>query len=312
MLLNKRYSLRDVAVALTRSVSTISEEIEKNSVKGTYDPHKAHQKSYVRRHRASYRGKKIAAHQALKRFVEGNLLDGQSPEAIAGRLQHHEKTLPYVSKNTIYAFLRSPYGKATGLKLKKKKRPRRRKKVTQLEDRIFIDKRPTIIEKRLRVGDVEADFIVSGRDGKGVLLVVVDRRVRVAFLALIRRVTIDAVHAAFERIKHRFAEMRTASIDNDLLFQMHKALERLLNITIYFCHPYHSWEKGSVENANKIIRKFIPKGSDLSRYHEEEIQAIEDFLNDRFMQCLNYATPKEMLEKHRWRKWKTKNSGVTL
>lgn len=270
-------------------------------MKAVYDPGKAHLKAYVRRHDASYRGKKIVRHPALKRFVEQHLLDGQSPEAIAERLKYREKTLPQVSKNTIYAFLRSPYGKVVGIWLKKKKRPKRRKKVTQLTDRVFIDQRPQIIEKRLRVGDVEADFIVSGRDGKGVLLVVVDRKLRVAFLALLRTVTIDAVHAAFQRIKRRFPEMKTASIDNDLLFQMHQTLQKLLAIKIYFCHPYHSWEKGSVENANKVIRKFIPKGSDLSRHDAEEVNALEEFLNDRFMKCLKYATPKEMLEAHRRR-----------
>ena len=304
--------MRSIARALHRSVSTISDEAMRNSVKGEYDPGKAHLKSYVRRHRASYRGKKITADPALNTFVERNLLDGQSPEAIAGRIRYHEKQLPRVSKDTIYRFLRSPYGKVIGLKLKKKKRPRRRKKVTQLQDRVFIDKRPQIIEKRLRVGDVEADFIVSGRDGKGVLLGVVDRRLRVAFLEIIHHVTIDAVHAACERIKQRFPEMRTATIDNDLLFQMHRVLEKLLHITIYFCHPYHSWEKGSIENVNKIVRKFIPKGSDLSRYDREEIQAVEDFLNDRFMGCLKYATPKEALERHSQRKRKQKHSVITL
>lgn len=300
-----------MAAALARSVSTISDEIRKNSVKGTYDPSKAHQKFYARRHRASFRGKKILARSALKRFMEEHLLNGQSPEAIAGRIQYWEKQLPRVSKDTIYRFLRSPYGTVIGILIKKRKRPRRRKKVTQLNDRTFIDKRPKIIEKRLRVGDVEADFIVSGRDGKGVLLVVVDRKLRVVFLTLIRRPTVDAVHAAFQGIKQRFPEMRTASIDNDLLFQMHQTLEKLLNIKIYFCHPYHSWEKGSVENANKIIRKFIPKGSDLSRYDRNEIQAIEDFLNSRFMKCLRYATPKEMLDAYRQRKRTNKNTGLT-
>jgi len=295
-------------VVLKRSVSTLSDEVRKNAVQGIYDPVKAHLKAYVRRFHASYRGKKIEARPSLKRFVEQNLLDGQSPEAIAGRLRHREQRMPHVSKNTIYAFLRSPYGKVIGILIKKKKRPRRRRKVTQLTDRTFIDKRPQIIGKRLRVGDVEADFIVSGRDGKGVLLVVVDRKLRVVFLALIRRPTVDAVHAAFQNIKQRFPEMRTASIDNDLLFQMHQTLEKLLGISIYFCHPYHSWEKGSVENANKIIRKFIPKGSDLSRYDHDEIQAVEDFLNSRFMKCLKYATPKEMLDQHRRRKRTNKNT----
>lgn len=309
-MLHKKYSLRDIATALARSVSTISDEIRKNSVKGVYDPSKAHQKAYARRHTASYRGKKIEAHPALRRFVEQNLLDGQSPEATAGRLRYREKSLPYVAKNTIYAFLRSPYGKVIGIALKKQKRPHRRKKVTRLADRRFIDKRPKVIEKRLRVGDVEADFIVSGRNGRGVLLVVVDRKLRVVFIELIRRVTVDAVHAAFQRIKQRFSEMITASIDNDVLFQMHQALEKLLGIKIYFCHPYHSWEKGSVENANKIIRTFIPKGSDLSRYDHDEIQTIEDFLNDRFMKCLRYATPKEMLDQHRQRKRTTKKQRI--
>ena len=297
---------------MRRSVSTISDEITRNAIGGIYDPHKAHHKAYVRRHNASFRGKKIVADGALHTFIESHLLNGQSPEGIAGRLKYQETNLPVISKNTIYAFLRSPYGKIIGLKLQKKKHRRRRKKPVGLNDRVFIDKRPKIIEKRLRVGDVEADFIVSGQDGTGIILGVVDRKLRVVFLEIIHRVTIDAVHAAFVRIKRRFPEMKTATIDNDILFQMHQTLGQLLNIQIYFCHPYHSWEKGSIENANKAIRKVIPKGSDLSRYDREEIQAIEDYLNDRFMECLWYATPKEALKKYRERKMKTKNSRLLL
>ena len=244
------------------------------------------------------------SHDGLKKFVERNLLDGQSPEAIAGRISNHEKNLPNVSKDTIYRFLRSPYGKTIGLKLKKKKRPRGRRKVKKLKDRVFIDKRPKIIEKRGRVGDAEGDFIVSGKSGKGVLLGVVDRKLRAVFLEIIFEVTIDEVHKAFERIKKRFPEMKTLSIDNDILFQMHRVLANLLKVKIYFCHPYHSWEKGSIENVNKGVRKFIPKGSDLSKYSRDEIQDIEDFLNNRFMKCLNYTTPKEKLKEYRKKKKK--------
>lgn len=287
-------------------MSTISNEITRNSVKETYDPAKAQQKAYVRRHNASYRGKKIVKNIELRKFIEKNLLDGQSPEAISGRIKHHEKNLPNVSKNTIYEFLRSPYGKIIGLKLKRKKYRKKRKKVTKLKDRVFIDKRPKIIEKRDRVGDLEADFIVSGRDCKGVLLVAVDRKLRVSFLEIIHQVTIDEVHQYFLRIKKRFPEMRTLTIDNDLLFQMHKALEKLLNVKIYFCDPYSSWQKGTVENRNKIIRKFIPKGSDLKWYDANDIRAIENFLNDRFLNCLKYATPGEKLKIHRARKKRTK------
>ncbi|QQR54385.1 IS30 family transposase [Candidatus Peregrinibacteria bacterium] len=87
--------------------------------------------------------------------------------------------------------------------------------------------------------------------------------------------------------------------DNDILFQKHKELEKLLGIKIYFCHPYHSWEKGTVENTNKIIRKDIPKGSDISKYSKAFIQRLEEKLNRRPLKCLNYLTPKEALLVHR-------------
>ena len=306
ILFKRGYSYREIGYALGRSVSNISSEINNNSVKGKYNPTKAQHKAYVRRHDASYRGKRIVNCEALRKFIEQNLLDGQSPEAISGRIKHHKKHLPNISKNTIYRFLRSPYGKIIGLKLKKKKYRKKRFKVTQLKDRVFIDKRPKIIEERDRVGDLEADFIVSGRDGKGILLVVVDRKLRVSFLEIIYQATIDEVHESFKRIKKRFPEMRTLTIDNDLLFQMHKALERLLDVKIYFCDPYSSWQKGTVENRNKVIRKFIPKGSDLSQYDRGEVKTVENFLNNRYLKCLKYATPEEKLEIYYTRKKKTK------
>lgn len=231
--------------------------------------------------------------------MDGALSDGQSAEAVAGRLKYQEKYLPYASKDTIYRYIKSPYGKLIGIRWKKRIKPKKSRKVTKLENRTFIDKRPKIIEKRIRVGDLEADFIISGRNGKGVLLVAVCRKLRVAFLELILDVFIDEIHSAFERIKKRLPEMKTLTLDNDILFKMHKVLERLLNVKIYFCHPYHSWEKGGVENANMEIRKFIPKGSDLSRYDEEFIQAVETHLNGRYMKCLRFATPEEKLNEFR-------------
>jgi IS30 family transposase len=235
----------------------------------------------------------------LRRFVEKYLLSGQSPTAISGRIKYHEKHLPQVSGNTIYRYLRSPYGKMIGLKLKKKKRPRKGAKKKKINDRVFVEKRPKIIEKRARIGDVEGDFIVSCRPGRGVLLVVVCRKLRVVFLELIHNISVDEVHSAFLRIKERFPEMKSLTLDNDILFRMHRVLSSLLKLKIYFCHPYHSWEKGSVENANKFIRKYIPKGSDFSRYSKTEIRVLEEKCNQRFLKCLKYSTPKEVLLKHR-------------
>lgn len=269
---------------------------------GRYDPEKAQHKAYVRRHDASYRGKKVAEHPALRDFVDGSTGDDQSPEAIAGRLKYQERNLPYVSKNTIIRYLDSPHGSLIGRKWKKKSRRRGEGKSKKLNERVFIDKRPKIIESRKRVGDMEADFVVSGKSGKGVLLTVVCRKLRIVFLELILDVSIDAVHAAFERVKERFPEMKTITLDNDILFRMHKTLSKLLSVKIYFCHPYHSWEKGSIENANRAIRKYIPKGSNLSRYDPEFIQSLEEHLNGRFMKCLQYQTPQEVLDAYRKKK----------
>lgn len=294
----KKYSLRSIAKSLKRAVSTISDEIKLNSVNGVYNPIKAQQKSYVRRRKAKYQGKKIAQNDQLRRFVEEKLMDDQSPAAIAGRIHRKEKLLPPpVSKESIYRYIRSPYGRNIE-RYRQQKRPkkwRRGAKKKKLDGRVFIGERPQYINKRTRAGHTEADFIVSGKSGHGILLVVVDRKLRISFLELILTVTIAEVHKAFLRIKKRYPEMRTFTTDNDILFRHHKKLETLLTIKIYFCNPYHPWEKGAVENVNKYIRKDIPKGSDLSKYSKKFIASLEEKLNRRAMECLDYATPQEML-----------------
>jgi IS30 family transposase len=299
-LLGKNYSLRSIAGALDKSVSTISDELKRNRKKnGHYEPKSAHQKAYVRRRNASFKGKKIVRHENLRKFVEENLIAGQTPQAISGRLRNQEKELPYASKDTIYKYQQSPYGKMLGIKKKKKKRRYGYQAKQRLKDRKFIEKRPKEANLRQRVGDVEADFIVSGKNGKGVLLVVVCRKLRVTFLEIVHEVNIKNIHKSFLRIKNRFPEMKTLTLDNDILFRYHRYLEKLLAVEIYFCRPYHSWEKGTVENVNRQIRKYIPKGSDLSRYDQEEIVVLEKTLNIRFMECLDYKTPLETLEEYR-------------
>jgi IS30 family transposase len=273
-------------------------------VKGAYDARKAQLKSYARRKYSKYQGKKIALHFPLRKFVEDRLMDDQSPYAIAGRLRKREKDLPSVSKESIYRYIRSPYGRNIEIH-RQMKRPRKRgrqAKQQKLDGRVFIHERPQHINKRTRGGHAEADFIVSGKSGSGILLVVVDRKLRVSFLERILVVSIQKVHRAFSRILKRYPEMKSFTTDNDILFRHHKELGKLLGIKIYFCHPYHSWEKGAVENVNKYIRKDIPQGSDLSRYSKKFIASLEAKLNRRASKCLEYASPQEMLEAFRKRK----------
>ena len=272
--------------------------MQRNRVNGRYDPVKAKHKAYVRRHNAKYQGMKIVQNKELKAFVDICLLDGQSPEDISGRLKYgYEKSLPYVSKDSIYRYIKSPYGRKIEAKLQKKKRRiRKRKRLGTLDGRTFIDQRPKHINARMKIGHAEFDFIVSGKSGKGILLVVVDRKLRVSFLEPIYKVSIPAVHRATREIKKRYPEWKTGTTDNDLLFARHKELERELKINIYFCHPYHSFEKGTIENTNGEIRKDVPKGSDISKYSKLFFKKIEKKLNDRFMKCLKYQTPNEATE----------------
>lgn len=265
---------------------------------------KAHHKAYVRRKYAYCQGMKIAGNKELRAFCEELLSDDQSPEAIAGRLKQHERNLPYASKNTIYRYIKSPYGRKIEYERSKlKKKRRRRKPMTKpWKDRVFIDQRPKYINQRMRVGDAEADFIVSGKSGKGIVLVVVGRKYRNGYLEQIIYVTLPAITRACQRIKRRFPEWSSMTTDNDLLFQHHKLLEKKLHIKIYFCHPGHAWEKGSVENTNKYLRTYILKSSDISRYSKRFVRKLEARLNRRIMKVLNYRTPQEMLDAYRKRK----------
>lgn len=297
----RKYSIREIAEALNRSASSISEEISHNSVNGVYDPKKAAHKAYVRRKYSKFQGMKIVGDEQLKKFVDDHLYDEHSPPAISGRIKHREKNLPYISKTAIYDYIQSIHGRKIeafmkSVKPKRKSGPKNRK---HLSDRTFIDKRPKYIQNRKRIGDAEADFIVSGKTGKGILLVLTDRKSRAVFIEQILLITTRQVWLALRRIQRRFPELRTMTLDNDLLFQKHKELERKLKVKIYFCDPYKSWQKGQVENTNKHIRRYIPKRSNISSYSRSFIYNLEHRLNRRIMKCLKYRKPEEALQAER-------------
>lgn len=299
----KGHSIRDIAATLGRGVGTISDELNRNKVAGVYDSEKAHTKSQVRRKAAKFQGMTIVANPGLQDFIEQALLKQQSPGAIAGRLATGLDGLPFASRDTIERFIRSVHGRRLEyqLKLLKQKRQSRKKRpvAERLQHRTSIDDRPSVITNRERVGDVEADFIVSGKNGSGYLLTVVDRKIRFGFVRRLLPVTIANMEQAFLDVKASFPELKSITTDNDLLFRHHQRLEALLGVSIYFCDPYASWQKGSIENLNKHVRKYIPKGVDISRYDDEYLQFVADRLNSRYMSVLNYKTPAECLVAHR-------------
>lgn len=291
---------------MRRSVSTISDEIKLNSVNGLYDPDKAHTKAQVRRKAAKYQAKKIVANPDLQDFIDKALMQRQSPGAIAGRLKAGlEPGLPYVSRDTIETYIKSVHGRRIEyqlkvLKAKQKHRDKKRPGTPPPGDtKVYIDDRPSVITNRERVGDLEVDFIVSGKGGSGYALTAADRKLRVGFIRKILPVTVGNVLRALLDIKRVFPELTSITTDNDILFRYYKQLEKALGVPFYFCHAYSSWEKGGVENYNGQARKYIKKGSDISQYGEVYIKMVETKLNNRYMKILGYKTPQEALDEYR-------------
>ena len=306
-MIRKRYTQTEIASRIGVTQQAISYELkQKTRRKRLYNSSYAEHKTYVRKHDKRTRGNTIAEHLELRKVVEEYLLDDQSPEHVSQRILKYHKNLPYISGVTIRTYIKSPYGRrieACRNKIHHKRRGKR-KPSKEILDKRMIDKRPLYIRDRKRIGDCEGDFIVSGHDGEGYLLVVGDRKSRAPFLEKIFPVSIKCVENAIGRVQKRFPELRTMTFDNDLLFIHHKRLEKKFHIKIYFCHKHSPWEKGFVENRNKIIRQYIPKGSDISRYTKNYIQKLEEKLQRQIMKCLDYKLPKEILERHRKRKRK--------
>lgn len=298
ILLNKGYSFRSIAKVLKRSPSSISDEIRNNSVRGKYDPHKANHKAYVKRKYSKFQGMKIENDFKLREYVEDKINQDWSPEQISGRIKEVDTHLKPVSHQAIYKFIYSPYGRRLEEKLRykgKKKKGGKRPKVTQIEDRIFIDQRPENINNRQEYGNWEGDLIVSGKTGNGVLLVLHERKSRYVLIRKILSRKTSIINQVIYQLTGGLVEFKSLTLDNDISFSKHQQLSEKINAVIYFCHPYHSWEKGGVENTNGLIRQYIPKGTDISKYSDEYIQQIEDKLNHRPRKCLNFKTPHEIM-----------------
>ncbi len=231
----KRYSLGRIAALLGRVKSAIHYELKRNRVKGKYEPRKAHHKACARRRDSKYQGMKIVDHPELRDKVEAWLSEGQSPEGIAHRIERREKDLPNVSKDSIRRFIKSPYGRVIEYRRGKRMKPRRhRGKKAAWKNKKSIHDRPVSIDKRQNVGDAEGDFIVSGRSGKGVLLHIVDRRLRCKFLEKILDPSRTNIKRAGRRIKKRYPEWKSMTTDNDILLQGQEELEKAWGVDIYF------------------------------------------------------------------------------
>lgn len=319
--LQEGYSLRTIAGKMQRAASSLSEEINNNGGREDYKPELAHFHAGLRKWKANRTNP--LKNDEVWSYVINNLEEGLSPKQISGRLKlDHKKDLKMrISHETIYQFVNSKEGRTLDLakKLRRKKFRKLRKghktdmkslspKKQRIPHRISIHDRPKVISSKRRYGDWESDLMEGRRGSKHSLSVQKERKSQYLCLSRVKDKTAEENVRAMEESLSPFPEQIRLSItyDNGSENTKHEELNERLGTHSYFCDPYSSWQKGSVENVIGLVREYFPKGTDLSEVSDEEIKAVQDKLNHRPRECLGYRTPHEVLSK------KLKSLGVRL
>jgi len=278
-------AIREIAGFLKRSPNTISLELTKNIVNSVYNAEKAQLKVNQRRWRAKRQCLKVAMNSFLVRFVEEKIKSKWTPKQISGYLKV-ELSIKCSAK-AIYKYIEQ-----RGLEYylfwrwnKKRGGPKRQKHKVCDDGRKYLEKRSIQDE----LGHFELDFIVS-KHSSHVLLVATDRLTKHSLVRKLPNRKRSTINQAFSQM-FRGVTIKSITTDNDIAFQHWSELETIIQAPIYFCHPYHSWEKGLVENTNRWIRCFIPKRRDIASVTKEDLDEIHIFLNDRPRECLNFMIP---------------------
>ena len=288
--LREGFSYREIGKRLKVSHSTISREVRRNRIRDNhYLPEIAHAKTIKRRCQAA----KYSIPALTMTFVEFGLGEKWSPEQIAGvgKIIGHP-----VSHEWIYGYVQRD--KLRGGKLYKQLRHGRRKyckgsraKRIIIPNRIDIESRPAIVDKKKRFGDWEADTVL-GKQGTGAIVSLVERKSK---LYLIRKVpaksAADVSRAMIGMLWCYRRHVRTIMADNASEFYDHELVAEKLKTDIYFANPYSSWERGLNENFNGLLRQYIRKGTDLRTVTAKQITDVERALNARPRKCLGFKQP---------------------
>jgi transposase, IS30 family len=292
ILLEKGYSKRAIAKVLGRSPNTVSYEVRANSVRGVYDPHKAQIKAQVRKKGRRFQYSKIEKEPRLKELIVAKLEDHWNPREIAGwiKLHHDEWT---VSTASIYTWLRTSRGdRYCDLLYSERHYVKKHKKKTKrvlIPNRVGIEERPLEVTNRLIYGHYESDTIVSCKGGLGAILVLQERVSRVVYLwklgGMKPRPCANHLRGAAATLN-----IKSITFDNGIENTHHQEI----GVLTYFCDPYSSWQKGAVENVNKMIRRYIPKGTDMRGVSQADLDLIADRINKKPRAILGYRSSYEV------------------
>jgi len=292
------HSQNFISKQLGRSSSVISYEIRRNSVDGKYCHNKAQKLADERRANS-----KESHFTGDNWMVVKSLLEQKwSPEQISGWLRTHPEAYGfYVSDQWIYEYIKSDRDNGGTLyqHLRRAGKPYKfgGKKVYRgkIKGRIDISLRPEIIDKRLRIGDWEVDSVI-GKMNQSSIVTIVERSSR--YTAIIKVSSKESEHvcdAIIQRMAENTLPVYSMTGDNGTEFSEHQKIADALDIDFYFTHPYSSWEKGTNENTNGLIRQYFPKGTNFAMITASMLKKVEDALNSRPRKKLNYKTPKEIL-----------------
>lgn len=283
----------EISQALGVSQSTVSKELARNRGLKGYRPKQADEKASAIQ--AAKKKRSCVIIGAVEARVRHHLGLKHSPEQISLRLKSegigvsHESIYQYVNDN------RQQGGRLyTNLRINGKRRYRRRSRAsrTKIPDRIGIERRPKIVEQRIRYGDWEADLI-EGTKGSGFILSLYERKTHLGKLFKLEskaaQETSEAIVAQLKGYK-----VKTVTYDNGLEFSGHRSVSKQLGAKGYFCQPYHSWEKGGVENFNGLVRQYLPKGTSFANLKQQRLNEIELEINERPRKTLNIKSPSEL------------------
>lgn len=300
-----RYLLQGLSIsAIAEKVgfhrATVYRELTRNSCKHGYRSDWASQQALARRSKVA----KLDQNSDLATYVTEKLQEGWSPEQIAGRLK--QEGSDSISHESIYAWIYSLPTRSLKLYqlLRKKRRfrfPRIRRKRHQksLEEKIFIKERDETINQRQTEGHWEGDLILF-KGCKMNLFTLRERKTR--FIAAIKNSSRQAAGTANTLIRYMKEKLphtlKTLTLDNDTAFALHATIATSLGGKIYFCEPYKSYQKGAIENANRLLRTKFPRDANIYDLSQSLIDSMVDSLNDRPMKCLGFKTPKEEFLKY--------------
>lgn len=296
ILWSKGYSVRAIAKSLGRSPNTISYELRKNKVRGKYDPKKANDKSRLRKRMRRLQWMKIEEIPKLKEYIIEGLKKKWNPDEISGRMRLEKKPW-YVSKNSIYRWLYSyrgqRYCKYLYSKRHHRKKRKKKNKRVLIPNRVDISKRFLGAENRTRYGHWEKDAVNSKQGISASVAVAEERKSRLYLGRKVRNMSPVDHEKATQKI---LDDKKSLSITRDNGIENTHHGET--STPSFFCEPYSSYQKGSIENSNKLFRIFFPKGTDFRFVNQKQIDEAIRIINEKPRKILGYRSAVEMALKH--------------